>query len=166
MKRYFWILVVLGLEPCSTAWALFDCGAGVGSLANQCDVVVLGLMTKVEQIGCRHEDGSIGTCVVDLGVPLPERALRVQFMVMKVLKGDVGKTIEFTAFVPMVLVGCKGPDLELYTRTLAFLRLDGQGLLASPGDYALCQRTRADYATLVKETKAALQQSPAGHPVK
>jgi hypothetical protein len=97
-----------------------------------------------------------------VGVPLPDRALRVQFMVMSVLKGEVGKTIEFTVFVPEMFVGCKGPGLELYTRTLAFLRLDGQELLAWPGDYTLCQRTRPDYAALVKQTKAALQQSPVG----
>ena len=151
------LVVIFGLS-CCPAWALVDWWGGntVTVMATKADVVVIGVITRVEQNGCRYQDGSIKPCTVELNVPLPERAIRVQFTVRSVLKGNVGKTIEFNLFMPMVLVGCKGPDLELYTTTLTFLRQAERELVAFDGDDALCQRTRWDYPDLVKRTKTAL----------
>jgi hypothetical protein len=85
--------------------------------------------------------------------------MRVQFAVRKVLKGSVGKAIQFDLFMPMLLVGCKGPDLELYITTLAFLRQQDGTFVAWDGDDALCQRTRWNYADLVRKTKTALEHT-------
>jgi hypothetical protein len=152
--------VIFGLS-CCPAWAVVDCWRGntVTVMATKADLVVTGVITGIEQSGCRYPDGSVKPCTTELGVPLPDRAMRVQFQVRKVLKGIVGKTLEFDLFMPMVLVGCKGPDLELYTSTLAFLRQEEGKFVAWDGDDALCQRTRWNYADLVKKTKAALEQT-------
>ncbi len=152
--------VIFGLSWCP-AWALYDCWRGntVTVMATKADVVVTGIITGIEENGCRYPDGSIKPCTVELGVPLPDRAMRVQFAVRKVLKGSVGKAIHFDLFMPMLLGGCKGPDLELYTTTLAFLGLQDGAFVAWDGDDALCQRTRRNYADLVRETKTALEHT-------
>jgi len=159
------VLIVLALTCCAPAWALYDCWEGrtVSSLATESDVVVIGVITGVEPLGCRLKDNSIGACptLPELVDGFLDRASKVKFAVHKVLKGHVGKNLDFVVFKPDLLVGCEGPGMKLYTHSLTFLHREGDNLVAWGGDRSIYQLTRADYGAVVKKASAALQ-SPNG----
>ena len=145
------VLLVVGLTCCVPAWALIDCweGKSVASLATESEIVVIGVITSIEPLGCRLEDGSIGACPAITGLGrFPDRASKLTFAVRKVLKGNVVEPLEFVVFWPELLVVCKGPGMELYTHSLAFLHRDGHNLVAWGGDYSIYQRTRTDLVLL------------------
>jgi len=162
MNRKLLVTSVVGILGCFPGWCLVDCSQGTAaSLAAESEMVLVGHIESIQAVGCLLEDGSTGACPsgLELGV-VPDRVVKVKFHVRRVLKGQVGKSVDFLVMVPEFrLVNCQGPGLEPYMQTLAFLKRRGTQLVAWGGDLALYQRTRSDYSATVQEATKALVNS-------